>query len=85
MKRNHDRTTKIQCPVYGAFRCCTSLELLHQRGHYLYDPLHRTNYADQCQSRTVHRVQLPSMQDFEEMVPDVNGLIEIGHATSLPA
>ena len=70
-RRNHNRTTKIQCPVYGVVRCCTSLENLHQRGHYLFDALHRTNYAGQCQSGTVHCGQLPSMKDIKEMVPDV--------------
>ena len=80
--RNHQRTTISQCPIYGAVRCCTSLELLHQRGHYLYDALHRTNYLDQCQSGTAYRVRLPSMQDFQEMVLDVHELIEICQAIS---
>ena len=70
---------------FGAVRRCTSLELFHQRSHYLYDALHRTNYAGQCQSRTVHGVRLPSTKDFEEIVPEVHGLREMGHAISLPA
>ena len=82
MRRNHERTTMSQCLIYGADRCCTSPELLHQRGQYLYDALHRTNYAGPCQSGTAHRVRLPSMQDFEEMVPDVPELFELGHAIS---
>ena len=82
MGRNHKRTTISQCPIYGAVRWCTSLELLHQRDHYLYDALHRTNHAGQCQSRIAHRVRLLSMQDFEEMVPDVHELREICRAIS---
>ena len=46
-----------------------SVELLQQRGHYLYNALHRTSSVP---PRNFILVWVTSVQDLEEMLPDVH-------------
>ena len=54
---------KFSVLLNDAVRCCTSVEFLHQSDHHLYDAVHRTNCAGQCQSGTAHR-RFPMFTDF---------------------
>ena len=51
------------------FVVARGVEYLHQRDHYLYDAMHRTNIAGQCQSGTVRRVLLSQCRTLRKWFP----------------